>query len=253
MPSIVYPEFRDQFEFTRYPFSDDALLVSDTNQRIDNDTFLDASLYPIGNSGKLHISAIEIEARAVTIWVSNLLRVRKASVVFDPFDAPDVLVLHDEWDRPAGVLVSEPLRLARFSSWPTGAHTFAIAAAEFVASAVIPTPEIGVRGILTEKDELLTGDVWLVGDNGVVVREDNGAIRVDIVGDPLFVRKLCFPVDLFEPPIFITTINGCAPDEFGNFNLTVGNHENAQTIVRIYPSDAGLVISAIGQTVNKVR
>lgn len=253
MSDILFPEFRDQFETTRYPFMDTATLVADTGQTLDFDMFLDASLYPIGSvGGYVYLSNINIASREVTISIADKTQKEKASVVFDPLNGPDVLRISDVWDRPAGVLVSDALRLSRFTAWAVGNHTFKPADATFVPSCVIPTPEIGVRGVLTAANDLFTGDLMVVGENGVVVRQDGpSTIRVDIVGDPLFRRKLCTPINLFKPPGFIKTINGCPPDKNGNFNLTVGDALNAETIVRIYKTDNGLIIEAVGTTTIK--
>lgn len=254
----LFPEFRDQYEPTRYPFADSATLAptSSDMQEIDPDMFVDGSLYPIGATGFLYINQISVQTRAVTITIADQLSTTRASVVFDPLFAPGLLRLSDEFGRPAGVLVSDSLRLARFGAWPIGNHNYRPAATTFAESTVIPTPEVGVRGILTERGELFTKDILIVGDNGIVVRQEENApevIRVDIVGDPLYLRKLCLPTDLFATPNFIKTINGCPPDAQGNFNITIGDHENETTIIRVYPSDAGLVIEAIGQTVQRVN
>lgn len=250
---ILFPEFRDEYETTRYPFTDTATLLSSEGQAIDPDLFLDASLYPIGSvGGYLYVAKINVRPRLVRITIADRTRKEKAFVEFDPLIAPDVLYVQDEWDRPAGILVSDSLRLSRFTSWAEGDHIFAPEATPFVPSCVIPTPEIGVRGVLTEKGELFTGDLMIVGQNGVVVRkEGDDVIRVDIVGDPLFRRKLCFPIDLFKPPGFVKTINGCPPDSFGNFNITVGGHLNEETIVRVRKTDAGLIIEAVGSTIQQ--
>jgi len=252
----LFPEFRDQYGDTRYPFTDPSTLASQSGGlSIDQDLFLDATLHPIGtNGGYLYISNIFIAPREITISVADSTRKEKASVTFDPLFAPSLLRLHDDWGRPAGVLVSDSLRLSRFSSWPPGNHQFTNVATQFVPSCVIPTPEVGVRGLLTEKGELFTKDVMIIGENGVVLRQDGPeSIRVDIVGDPLFRRLLCEPIDLFQTPNFIRTINGCTPDSSGNFNLTVGDHQNEQTIVRIYKGPHGLIIEAIGTTVQRLN
>lgn len=245
---ILFPEFRDENATSRYPFADTATLTSDDGtQQIELDAFIDASFYPIGCRGRLHLSKVAVTARAVTLSFSDSRAAILCSTTFDPLDPPEVLQVTDLLARPAGVILADTLQLAAFGAWPLGMHTFRLGAAELVASAVVPTPEIGLRGILTEEGELLTGDIWFVGDNGIVVREDAGYIRIDVVGDPLFARKLCFPIDLFVPPLFIQTINGCPPDALGNFNLTAGTHLAEDTVLRISPVPGGLQISAVGQ------
>ena len=247
---ILFPEFRDQLESTRYPFADTAGLTTTlTKQVIDVDTFLDASLYPIGGGSRLHIMKIVVVSRLVTITLSDTTRQPLATGSFDPLDPPSQIVFTDAYDRPAGILVSEPIRLARFSAWAIGEHTFALGTTEFAASCVIPLPAPGVRGVLTAKGELFTGDLWIVGDRGVVVREEEGDIRVDLVGSPLFVRELCDPVGLFNVPNFIRTVNGCPPDSNGNYNLTVGDHQSHETIFRIYAENGALVIEGVGALV----
>ena len=241
--------------FQNSAFMDTATLISNTGQSIDPDLFLDASLYPIGTvGGYVYLSRVSIAPREVRVSIADRTRKEKAFVTFDQFNPPEVLRFSDAWGRPAGVLVADAVRLARFQAWIGGDHVFTATATTFVPSCLIPTPEIGVRGLLTDKGELLTGDVIILGENGVVVRQvgDSG-IRVDIVGDPLFRRKLCAPVDLFTPPGFIKTINGCPPDVYGNFNLTVGSHTQEETIVRILKTDTGLLIEAIGTTIQQAH
>lgn len=247
---ILFPEFRDELEFTKYPFTDSATLQSTDGQAIEEDTFLDASLYIVGATSQLHITSITVAFRAVVIWFGDRITKNLASASFDPLDPPALLEVVDAYGRPAGVLVSEPIRLARFSVWASGTHTFQVQATEFVASCVIPMPGTGVRGLLDDAGRLFAGDVWLVGDNGVVVREDEACVvRVDIVGDPLFVRRICDPLALFNTPNFVRTINDCGPDEFGDFKIVPGNHLAADTVLRVNPTDDGLRIEAVGELV----
>jgi len=254
---LLYPEFRDQLEHTKYPFSDGVSLVSPTTgQAIDRDTFLDASLYPIGAGARVHISSVAVTSKDIVITIGDTVTADLASAEFDALDPPDLIRFTDTYGRPAGVIVSESLRLARFSGWSSVTHTFGVLDTEFAASCVIPKPAPGVRGVVNDDEDFTAGDIWLVGDNGVVIRDDgDGNIRVDLVGDPLFVRKLCVPLGEFNPPSIIKTINGCAPDEYGYFNLTVGDTQAPDTIMRINPTEDGtaLVVSAVGQLVRNTN
>lgn len=245
---VIFPEFRDELEFTNYPFADGASLATRSGDyNIGQTTFLDASLYPIGGAENMYIAEVEITLRAVTLRVSDRVTSNLCYATFDPLQPPSILEFWDDYGRPAGILISEPLRLSQFGAWDNGTHQFERGATEFCASCVIPTPEIGVRGFLTEAGELLTGDVWIVGENGVTVRElTPGQVRIDVIGDPLFVRTQCDPLVLFEPPLFIKTINYCPPNEIGDFRIEVNDADAAETVMRIVHTDDGLRIEAIG-------
>lgn len=251
MANTLFPEFRDQVSPTRYPFIDTASLQAGNGTALDLDMFLDAGLYLIGNVGAVHLSRIDVAVRSVTLSVSSQNGRQTATAQFDPTVPPDELPVYDAAGRASGLLVSEAARLSRFSAWLPGTYTFTPAATTFVAGVVIPVPDTGVRGIVTDTGQILTGDVWLAGDNGIVFREEDGDMRMDVVGDPLFLRRLCDPLDLFRVPRFVRTINGCPPDRFGNYNLTVGEQQNPQTILRIYATRDGLTIEAVGQLVGR--
>lgn len=244
---VLFPDFREQYAPTPYPFMDGATLVSTTGQILDRDLFIDASVYPIGATGYVAISNINVAPRQIRITLADQTRNPVAFAAFDPLTTGDTLAILDNLNRPAGILVTTAEKLASFTAWPAGDHPFLPTAAQFVPSCVIPTPEIGVRGVLTDKNELFTGDLIIIGENGVVVRQDGVAtIRIDVVGDPLFRRKLCSPLELFRAPTFIKTINGCTPDVYGNFNITVGSHRNSATVVRILKQENGLAFEAAG-------
>ena len=245
------PDYRDQNDQSRYPFVDGASrLTNEEGLEIAPDIFIDASLYPVGGDGALYLSAISVAPREVTIWVGSAALPELLSVTFDPYDDElYVLALRDQYDRDGGVLISTPAGLRVFASWPSGTHTFKPAATQFVTSCVIPTPEVGLRGIITENNELLQGDIWIVGDYGVLVRPEGGTIRVDVVGDPLFLRRLCSPLDKFNPTQFLLTINDCGPDDYGNFNLSVDDSLAEKTILRIYQQDGAIKIELIGRNV----
>jgi hypothetical protein len=140
---------------------------------------------------------------------------------------------------------SSPLN--ELAAWTVGTHTFTQAATEFVATVVIPAAEPGVRGLLTEQNELLTGDVWLVGNAGVVLSAvDPSTIRVDVVGVPLFKRFVCAPQTEFPTKKFLKTINGCGPDPYGNFTITSTEKSVDHPAIRVYPINGTLTLDTIG-------
>lgn len=252
---LLFPQFRDEQEDSRYPFADMATLVSkESKLSLGRDTFLDASFYVIGGGAGLYLTQIVITSDAVTLAVGDTAKKLRATTTYPTNNPPEngVLEFVDEYGRPAGMLLAQRLKLLEVSAWPAGTHTFVASATPFVASVVIPAREPGVRGVLTADAELLVGDLWLIGDRGVQLRQDGeGVIRIDIIGEPLFLRALCADKDKFSPKRFVKTINGCPPDEYGNFILTASGHGAADTILRIYPNGNGngLVIDAVGKKV----
>lgn len=255
MARILFPEFRDEQGPTRYPFGDEATLATTGGLAVGPDTFLDAALHPVGGGERQYLSRVRVAARQVTLVVGDPETPELASTSFDPLAPPDLLELTDAYARPAGVLVSDATRLAVFQTWPAGEHRFAPGATEFAASCVTPMPQVGVRGFVTPDGTLFTGDVWIVGEDGVVVRRDDaGNVRIDVVGDPLFRRRLCQPVQLFTTPRFVKTINGMRPDERGDFKITVGRALAADTVLRVFADDTGgITFEAVGQTLQGVK
>jgi hypothetical protein len=256
---ILFPDFRDEQGDSRYPFVDTAtLLANDRLTTIGRDTFIDATLYVIGAGNHLYISTVIVAPQKITLRIGDERNVNIAETSFvpNPIQTPenDSLTLLDSRGRPAGALIANADKLVLFAGWDIGTYTFTRAATEFVASVCIPAREPGVRGTLTENGNLITGDLWLIGDGGVVLRhegEQNGyqIIRVDIIGVPLFQRFLCIPFDRFAPKNFVKTINNCPPDEYGNFTLTATGFEVDDTVLRVTNRDGIIFIDAVGRKV----
>jgi hypothetical protein len=258
----MHEQWREQHQASRYPFSDSASLVTTEGVAIAIDTLLDAQIYPIGGTSRMYLSSVVVGSAGVTLYIGTVAAPALCSTTFDPLSPPDNLRLEDSYGRAAGILISETLRLARFQAWAVGTHTFERSSTEFAAAVCVPTPEIGIRGLVTEAGDLFTGDIWILGEDGVVVREDPvestpeaPVIRVDVVGDPLFRRALCQgtaespigAVELFEAVNYLQTINNMPPDAFGDFKITGGSNEAVDSILRVYPTPDGLRFEAVGQ------
>lgn len=251
---ILYPHFRDEQADSRYPFADTATLRSSTNTSIAiaADTFIDASFFPIGAGRRLYISSIGVTAQTVTINIGDALATDRISASYAPLQPPadGILTFTDIYGRPAGTLLSTQAKLSRFSAWAVGEYTFAVTDTEFVASVAIPATEPGVRALRPETLQLMTGDIWLVGDQGVVLRQDGtNTIRIDIIGVPLFKRFLCDPQSAgFPAANYLKTLNGCGPDSYGNFTFTATNQLVDDTVLRVYPDNGTIVIDAVGRS-----
>ena len=271
---VKHPEWRDSHEPTHYPFSDDATLVNDDSLVLFADTFLDAAFYVVGGSAGGYISQIDITTTQATIWYGDDEVLQQASGQFDLASPPDNLRFVDSSNRPAGLIVSESLRMAVFQSWPIGEHVFTQDQSSLVTAVCMPAPEIGVRGIMVDSGAVVTGDVYIVGGDGVFVscdevvtdgtcESDAGVhyeIKFDIVGDPLWRRNECAP-GLFSTPRFLEQVTfqkgprslQCGPGTLGNLKLLVGNTAAEDTILRIRPTDSGIVIESVGERLEDIK
>jgi len=264
MDNIRFPEFIASLEDTKYPFVATASL---SNGRVSflEGTFLDAHLYSVASAGRYYISKVVVRSDQFTIYIGDSADpLRLSGTVPIPITTGEIQ-LKDIYQRPGGILVSEPVRLALMSAWGIGTYVFERSQTEFCVTCQMPIPDSGVSGLRLETGEILTGRVWLVGEDGVLLRtetvldQNNNSVsrlRVDVVGDPLYLQLLCTPDNLFVPvnPIrVIRIVNGddtydCEPDEFGNFNIQMNDALAADAALRVRTTTEGILITVEGTT-----
>ncbi len=259
-----HPEFIDSFESTKYPFVPTATLSNGTSSYLEG-TFLDAHFYATAGSESYYISSVTNTASDITILIGDLTAAdRLTGTVNLPIVDSDVRFV-DTNGRPGGVLISEPSRLAVLSSWGVGEHKFSKNQTEFCVTCQVPSANLGVTGIAASGG-VVSGKVWLLGEDGVVLSSEQKTnsegktieiIRVDVVGDPQFLQRLCESDNLFEPVRPIKTIRvcdntgfcyDCTPDEQGNFNLQMNDSLAADTALRIRTTPEGIVVLVEGST-----
>lgn len=252
---ILFPEFRDEQKESRYPFVDQATLRDESNSvAIENSAFIDAAFFAINSAAQLYLSQISTTAQTVTVYVGTEEEPTKLSATYDAGTGPtnSVIQFLDAYGRPGGILLSNPVNLSKFNSWLPGDYFFSPAATEFVSSVVVPVNAPGVRGIIFENN-FIYGDMWLIGDAGVTIRKEvdtDRTIRIDVIGEPLFARFVCEPIADFPTTPYLKTINGCGPDNFGNFTITATNYSTKDPVLRVTPKDNVLIISSVGRSLN---
>ena len=244
MSKIVFGDWRDDNVQRKYPFADDATLVG-ADLTLPNSLFLDGRLYPVGGNETLYLNRVAREESTITFAIFATGPGELATASYDVTDIPESgeLAFYDSYGRPAGMLLSSRTALEAFSGLNSGTYEFIAAETQFAPAVIVPQPEAGVRGFVLPDGETLFGDVWIVGEDGVVVRRDeDGSLRIDLIGDPFAARKLCEDEEIGDEDIDVTTpycpletINKIPPDEFGNYRLMVGSNESLSTILRITP------------------
>ncbi len=252
MDQVFFPEWRDEAGESKFPLTDAATLRSTSGMVLSSGWMLDASLTPVGGVSGTRLTRLVVATGQVTVEVGDDDSDTRAVGEFDPSDPPEGITLYDEAGRAAGLLVCSLDESAALAAWPLGAHRFPVGAAPFASGVCHPVPEGRVLGFELASGEIFSGNAILVGENGVVLREEDGFVRVDIVGDPLFRRAVCGNSDVFETPRFITSINGIPLGPDGSFRLAVGERAAQGSILRIYPNSGKLRVEAVGQSVGAI-
>ena len=95
--------------------------------------------------------------------------------------------------------------------------------------------------------EVICGEYWLVGEDGIVLRMDGSEIRMDVIGDPYVQLKDCedegSPLAQF---CGLKSINQITPNAEGDFKLRVGGNLVEDPVVRIVPITNGVRIEMVG-------
>jgi len=250
---IDFLSWRNEQYYSRYPFIDTASLVNSDGITISNELFDDASICPVGGAAGAYVGKISVIGRDITFHIYDPDNGETCSGSFNfdssPTPQPGLIKLEDGYGRPAGILVSDHDRLTALAgAYVEGEFEFDRPQTEFVAACVIPISNYGVRGFLLDDGSVLSGDVWLVGENGVVLTVEGGMIRVDIPGDPYAAKKVCDeegqPLDPF---CGVRTINEIPPDANGDFKLLTGSNLSKDNVLRVEQSGNTLTIKAVGQ------
>jgi len=229
-------QFRSQNLISKYPFDDNAQLITSDGLIFASDAIIDASLYIIGNWTNVALTSITNSFTQATLWFGNKAEPKAASVSLDLTAIPSSVDIVDTLGRPAGLLILNPTSIVALQVWPNGTHNFPDGTANFVVSALVPTPEVGVLGI-NVGGILFTNNVWLSGEFGVIFTQNSSQmIVVNIIGEPLSLRSACLASGSFTTPAYLQTINGIGPNAYGGFLLAAAGISLGDTILRIEPS-----------------
>jgi hypothetical protein len=270
---VTLPTYYDESVDTAYPF-DPSATRTNGQVAIENDVFIDGRLYPPGGRHDLFIASIEV-GEQVTISLSDG-RGALGSGSFTRNAPPSWVDFFADGEIYLGCLLGYPVGdrgLSKLAGWPDGTYTFQMPQTRFAATVVVPQPQACVRTVRLESGEIFHGDVPLVGENGVqltVVNQDGSSsslggqfgvwhgweeiIRVDVVGDPLFVRRDCeaegAPV---ERDRLLKTIQfdeeNIGPHGSGTVQLLVGYIENyaQEPALRVVPIPNGIRMFFFGE------
>lgn len=254
MLEILFKEWRDRNKYSTYPFSDTSTFKTISGSVVLQYAFSDASIHIIGGVPPFYIKSIipiegtsKAEIRIADTEVTGVL----GYVVTGTIDASDdtgIVRLVDTFGRDSGILILEPNNAGAIVAAANDVDLkFRSNALEFVTNVCVPLPNVGLRGFILPDGTIVSGSVVLAGENGVVITEESGAIRINVVGDPYYARNCLEEQSIpVAPMCAVKTINGIPPDINGDFKITTGSYNASDTAMRILPVEGGIQIVLLG-------
>lgn len=222
---------------TNYPFLDTSNMTSDSGVFIPPDVFVDACIYITSEDYRVYIAEINKTPNRLRIDVRDFSgSLMRAEYIFGDSIELDYkmfsfLVLFNENGDEAGVIGVNVLKLLSHLNH-SNVLTFGYSNTAFTPSALVPlkAPSSGITKV-TSQNKSVSGVVWLIGENGVVLDYENNKLRVNAVGDFLYRRGTSQDPDYPETydtrrPLKQLKVVGhgpsvtreveLTPDEFGN-------------------------------------
>ena len=241
----------------KYPFTDGSTMTSTDGVEVPPFWATDAHLYPPGGTATQYINSISITSKKITITVADE---NGKELCRGECKANDnQVVLYDEYHRVSGLLLGNMQALQSVATVPSEL-VFSENALSFVASVVVPQSATEVTGFLTSEDEILYGDVWLVGEDGIVFKDEgNGIVRMHVVGDPNYVRRACneedqdFPSPKPLQKIIIEDDGGntqtLLPGEDGEILIMPGDSVATDNVLRVANNQNKLLFYSVADKV----
>lgn len=241
----IFASWREQAAQSKYPFTDFSECLSVSGVPLPASLFLDVSLVSSQNARVQLVSLIP--------YATDLLAVFKNEYETETFQA--VLGITDGVTssnltadgRVCGLVVYDPVSVSYFLSKYSSVQSFQDFAAELCPRCVHVVINPGVQSLAA--GDLLgnAGVVLLIGEDGVVLRQVDlaldtlapndpaKAIRVDIVGNPLYDAEACFTADS-AVGLAATSINHVKPNSRGALTLIV-DRRASQSALRVTQGD----------------
>lgn len=249
--NIYHPEYRQELSQSNYPFVPEASLKS-TAISLPAGLIVDAHLYPITGDGRYYLSRIEADNETINFIIGDLRfdNVAKGTIVRN--NLKDVVALTSTGGTSAGLILLNPEKLPAIAGISAGVYNFGLRQAEFCLNCTVPVSNTGVSGILLPNGEVVSGHVWLYGEDGVVLTAfpDTGKVLINIIGDPLAGQDLCegqvSPVPIKRINVKHDSGQYYCNVRGGEFKIQISNQEVLDPVLRVTSESQGTYIWMAG-------
>ena len=267
-----YADWRYQNSLSRYPFTDDSAMLSTTGEIVPDNVFVDVSLIFV-QASPVALRRIDVANGKLIATFQNAIETElaTATILVDGVQAVGELIAESSYTK-IGLLVCNPAGLAEFARTAPTTMTFKPTAAKLNPRCMHNYQSQAVTSVATDRGSLQTGNVYLVGENGIVLTKIDteilsvvdprfpvdtpitqpravNRIRVDIVGDPLKNANDC-NADAMPPynvGLFAQTVAGALPAGTGNIQLLTDRRFGPSALrIQVGDDPSELIVSIVG-------
>jgi hypothetical protein len=226
--NIYGQQWEDSLKGLSYPFQASEPPESE-GLRIPADFILDAALFMRSTTSRAALGEITVSpARGITMTFTDSAGDPVGTAVFPSTGGGRVDVRFQ--GVSTGFIVVDPDATEIVRSWFPRTYVFA---APLVPHVVVVSDPAWRRGVTLPDGTTLTGDVYLVGANGIRLERTPTGFSVSGVGDPYAGRV--------EARRALKTINGVLPDSAGNISFIAMSPHDGPHRVNVNPLGGGRV------------
>jgi len=204
---ISGPTWQDSLRGLQYPFAAAGPIQAEDGTVLDPGVLTDLALFV--SAGVEHVALYTITVvqgvQAVLTFADDTGATRGAATV-TPASTDQVGITFEGVN--AGFLTFEAAPMRGVLNWTSGRYVFRAA---LVPHVLVFSDPAWRRGLVVPGGEVLTGEIWLVGADGIQLEAVPGGFVVHAYGDPYAGRT--------GPRRTYTELNGVLPDPNGNINV----------------------------------
>lgn len=231
---IFGPTYQDSLRGLQYPFAVAGPVRAEDGTVLDADVITDAALFVRAGTEKVLLyEIIVVQGVSATMTFADAAGTPVGAAAVTPVDAGRVDIALNGLNT--GFMAFDATAMRGLLNWTSGTYVFRV---ELVPHVLVFSDPAWRRGIVLPDGTVLTGEIWLVGADGIQLAPTAGGFAIHAYGDPYAGRT--------GPRRTFLGLNGVLPDANGNINL-VPQGSNPKFRLNFVPLGSGRVrVEVIG-------
>ena len=199
--------WQDSLRGLSYPFAVPGPIRAEDGTVLDPGVVTDLALFVSASTEAVLLYTVTVaQGVSATFSFADVTGTVLGTATVTPADTEQVGIVADGVNT--GFLAFDVAAMRGVLNWTTGTYVFRVAVVPHV---LVFSDPAWRRGIVVPSGEVLTGEVWLVGADGIQLAATVDGFTVHAYGDPYAGRT--------GPRRTYEAINGVLPDADGNINV----------------------------------